>query len=1069
MKRNSFLGGALISTIGIILVKILGVIYVIPFNALIGEKGGALYGYSYNIYAIFLSMSSAGFPFAVSKLTSEYLALGNKKEVSKVYKISKSIIFLLSFVMFILLFTLAEPIAKTIAVSGTGGNTVADIVYVLRLVSFAILIVPFLSVTRGFLQGHKIITPGSISQVIEQLVRVVVIIGGCYLALNVFHIGLTRAVGISVLAASIGGLVSLLYLQIKLHKSNLLEKKVTVKKDANTKKIIKRLFFYAIPYVVISLISNLYEVTDMIIVQKVMSDVLHASATLTESVSSVFTVWGGKFNGIILALIMGLNMSLTPNLVESFTKGDIKDVTSKINKSLELILFIIVPLTLFISAFSGPLWTMFYGKSFLGTDIYNYFVFYALFGGIFTVIVNILQSLSKYKEVIVSILIGLVFNLIFDAPFIILWDKLGLVAADGAVVCGLIGYTLSITYSLVCLNKRYKISFNELFATLKEFIIPWVTFFIILLLTVNIVPTNLSNRLIQIPILAGSGIVCFSIYLLVCYRTGILKKIISDDKSSKNGNAKLNPKALAKKLLKKKLSKINYDNEDSEKYSKALKELVENKPELKNEKITMIKNNSNKSFDPYVEKVLYGYDLVNFELNKYGDDEVENAYHETLCSGDAIKYKAFPPCVNNMMLTSLSSNLNVYPSTVGSSRARQDLVDYLVREGFPSEKNEYCDAINVHNVAFCGSTTQAFYMLLKTIARPGDVMIVPTPTYGIFAAIAENQGVHIETIPLRYENDYLIDPKELNTKIISINKKLKNNKEYDYTPKVVLYLNVNPHNPIGNVMSENDIELIKELSDVCLENGVFIVDDLIYRDLCYDRKKLAYPIASIPKYFNNTISLFGISKSYGLASLRAGFIVMPTPIFWGFATQVFDFMDSMCVTQVNAVRGAFNGSNKRYKDYDRYFNKLIPEYLYRLDLVNVLINGIDVITDKKTKRKIIRDIENYSSNKEVSNKLLKGIDGVKISDKTFPKSGFFVIVDFTSFKGKYYKGKQLKTEYDLLKAMYNSGKVKYLMGENFMWSNEEEFVARVNFSISKNALIHNFYQISKLAEVLKDE
>ena len=196
MKKNSFLGGALISTIGIILVKILGVIYVIPFNALIGEKGGALYGYSYNIYAIFLSMSSAGFPFAVSKLTSEYLALGNKKEVSKVYKISKSIIFLLSFVMFILLFTLAEPIAKTIAVSGTGGNTVADIVYVLRLVSFAILIVPFLSVTRGFLQGHKIITPGSISQVIEQLVRVIIIIGGCYLALNVFHIGLTRAVGI---------------------------------------------------------------------------------------------------------------------------------------------------------------------------------------------------------------------------------------------------------------------------------------------------------------------------------------------------------------------------------------------------------------------------------------------------------------------------------------------------------------------------------------------------------------------------------------------------------------------------------------------------------------------------------------------------------------------------------------------------------------------------------------------------------------------------------------------------------------------------------------------------------
>ena len=74
MKKNTFLGGALVSTIALIMVKIIGVIYVIPFNAMIGSKGGALYGYGYNIYALFLSISSAGFPFAVSKLTSEFIA-----------------------------------------------------------------------------------------------------------------------------------------------------------------------------------------------------------------------------------------------------------------------------------------------------------------------------------------------------------------------------------------------------------------------------------------------------------------------------------------------------------------------------------------------------------------------------------------------------------------------------------------------------------------------------------------------------------------------------------------------------------------------------------------------------------------------------------------------------------------------------------------------------------------------------------------------------------------------------------------------------------------------------------
>ena len=71
MKKNSFMEGAVIATAGIIFVKIIGLIYVIPFNSIIGEKGGALYGYAYNIYMLFLSISSAGFPFAISKLTSE--------------------------------------------------------------------------------------------------------------------------------------------------------------------------------------------------------------------------------------------------------------------------------------------------------------------------------------------------------------------------------------------------------------------------------------------------------------------------------------------------------------------------------------------------------------------------------------------------------------------------------------------------------------------------------------------------------------------------------------------------------------------------------------------------------------------------------------------------------------------------------------------------------------------------------------------------------------------------------------------------------------------------------------
>ena len=79
---------------------------------------------------------------------------------------------------------------------------------------------------------------------------------------------------------------------------------------------------------------------------------LGISATDTEFISSVFTTWGVKLNNIILAIITGLTTSLIPNIVSSFTKGNMKDVDNKFNKSLQYILFLLVPCTLFLSFLS---------------------------------------------------------------------------------------------------------------------------------------------------------------------------------------------------------------------------------------------------------------------------------------------------------------------------------------------------------------------------------------------------------------------------------------------------------------------------------------------------------------------------------------------------------------------------------------------------------------------------------------------------------------------------------------------------------------------------------------------
>lgn len=526
MKKNSLIEGAIVATLGIIIVKVIGLLYVIPFNAIIGEQGGALYGYAYNIYSLFLSISSAGFPFAISKLTSEYSALGYKKAVKDTYNLALKIISIISIIIFLALFIFAPQIGKLIIGDSTGGNTIADIAFVIRMVSFAILVVPFLSVTKGFLQGHKFIAPTSVSQILEQIVRVAVILIGSYVALRVFNTDLKTAVGIAVSGAFFGGIIAYIYLKIKIKKSKLLPKEIDEEKEQISKKeIVKKILTYSIPFIIISLIYNLYNTVDMILLSRTMNDILKMSSDVTESVVSIFTTWGVKLNNIILAVITGLTTSLIPNIVSSYTKGNMKDVDNKFNKSLQYVLLIMVPCTLFLSFLSEPIWTLFYGESVYGPIVYKVFVFSALFGGLYSIVVNTLQGLSKYKLVITTVLIGLVLNTVLDVPLMLLMNNLGYEVSYGAIIAAVIGYSVSIIISLVVLHKKYGFSFTDTKKRLPNYIMSWLVFEILIILLKLVIPTNLDGRLIQIPILLVFGVVSFGVYIVMNYFNGNLTNL----------------------------------------------------------------------------------------------------------------------------------------------------------------------------------------------------------------------------------------------------------------------------------------------------------------------------------------------------------------------------------------------------------------------------------------------------------------------------------------------------------------------------------------------------------------
>mgnify|MGYP004577591631 FL=1 len=529
MKKNSFIEGTIVATMGIFLVKVIGIIYVIPLNAIIGEQGGALYGYGYTIYQLFLSISSAGFPFAISKITSEYNALGYKKAISNTYKISLKLISVISILIFFILFIFAPQIGKLIIGKATEGNTYQDIGFVIRMVSFAILVVPFLGVTKGLLQGYKYITPYSISQVIEQVVRVIIILVGTYVSLKVLHLPLKIGVGIAVSAAFFGGLAAYIYLKIKIKKANLLPKNVLDDEVViSSSEIIRKILMYSIPFIMISLVNNLYTTVDMILLSRTMNDLLHLKSSVVDSIVGVYTTWGIKLNNIILAVSTGLVTSLIPNIVTSFTKHDMDDVNDKFNKAIQCVLLVIVPMTIFLSLLVKPVWTLFYGNSYYGPIVYQYFVYTALFGGIYTIIVNTLQGINKYKLVIATVMIGLVTNAILDVPLILFFDKIGMNVSYGAITAALIGYTLSIVTSMGILKKKYLFRFDQTFKRLPKYIISWGSFILSIYLMKLFIPTNLHGRFIQIPILMIYGIVSFFIYIYINYKNGNIKSVFGN-------------------------------------------------------------------------------------------------------------------------------------------------------------------------------------------------------------------------------------------------------------------------------------------------------------------------------------------------------------------------------------------------------------------------------------------------------------------------------------------------------------------------------------------------------------
>lgn len=527
MKKTGFLAGAAISTIGIVICKVIGLVYVIPFYAIIGTQGGALYSYAYSIYNMFLNLATSGIPVAMSKVVSEYNEVGYYNTKERTFKIGLKIIGLLGLISFLVLFIFAPQIAYLIIGDVKGGNSVEDVTMVIRVISTAILVVPFLSVSKGYLQGHKIMQVSSVANILEQIVRVIVILAGSFLTLKVFHLSLNTAVGVAVFGATVGALFAYFYVYAKIRKSKSLNRKAKptlAEVKITNKDLVKKIIFYALPFVAISVLQSAFVMVDVFTVVRGLTGIGYTTE-ISENVLSVIATWGSKLNMIVMSISMGIVMSLIPAIASAYAVKNYDEVNGKVNQALKTLLFVCVPMATGLCFLSSAVWTVFYGYNELNSSVFKLLIMSQITLSVCSVMVNASQSMNNTKQSIIALGGSLIAKVLLNVPMMHLFNLIGIEAYYAPIALNILIDTSASLYLLYIVKKDTKISYFKTVQTIIKIVLCTVIMVLVLSILNMFIPSYSHSRMISILYIVLYGIIGMITYFFVAYKSKTIDNV----------------------------------------------------------------------------------------------------------------------------------------------------------------------------------------------------------------------------------------------------------------------------------------------------------------------------------------------------------------------------------------------------------------------------------------------------------------------------------------------------------------------------------------------------------------
>lgn len=449
MSKKSFVQGAAVLAVAGIIIKVLGACFRIPLGNMIGDEGMAYYQAAYPIYVLFLTLATSGIPIAISRMVSERRAVGNYSEAHRVFKISFLLLFCIGAVSFGICFFGANIIVGIIKMP--------EAVHAMRAVACALLLVPVMAAFRGYFQGMQDMNPTAVSQVVEQLFRVVLGLALSYILLAKGTEYAAAGASFGAAAGAIGGLLAVWVIYAA--RRSKIKADIAAAESANDKPehekgsaILWKIFTIAVP---ITIGAAIMPIMNFIDAGLVVSRLMEGGWSYLEAkqLYGQLTGFAGSLINFPQVLTQSVAMSIVPAVAASYRLKDFDSLRNDVQVGLRIAIIVGIPCALGLMTLARPILVMLYPmrrEAAIGAaPCLAILAFGVIFLSTIQTLTGVLQGVGKQMIPVRNLFIGAV------AKVVITYALTGVHAINskGAAVGTVAAYVIAASLDLYAVKK----------------------------------------------------------------------------------------------------------------------------------------------------------------------------------------------------------------------------------------------------------------------------------------------------------------------------------------------------------------------------------------------------------------------------------------------------------------------------------------------------------------------------------------------------------------------------------------------------------------------------------------